>query len=412
MADKISNSLYNMGLNKPGPYKFDKSNPFKIDDMSYDVFQSSDRYQDIDYDELQSLPEKERSALEISTSFHSVLQDGVTVSDRQDYVNQYSNNNLQGALENVIMQKYRGGDLKDVGDIYSIDKGDNHVTVRTSQGNYRIEIDRFKKYDSYKYIGGVTPEVNRVNFLKEYDKYNDKVNDVANQYNLPPNYLKTLLAMEGVYDYIIKDHNRKALQIRDARSKGKTIYKPHDDNPKKFEEDSLIESEIYLLEYGYDIVNEIGEWDKITPYLKKNVEQPDIIEFINEKKENRLSGRIRNEEALDDAFHLIAAKSEQLKEHIERLSIKHGIPLGDDEWMSYWIGALWNSGTGGGSKAFIENRGKYVIPTYNGKVTLGTNGIKLLNQYRELNKYPELNKPKKKKEEKYNEVLPTELIKP
>lgn len=240
-----------------------------------------------------------------------------------------------------------------------------------------IKIDDFTKHTKPSYIGGKTDELSRINILKKVPKYTHTIDSIENIYKLPKNILKTTLGVEGVLDYIIRKNNDEA-----TSSINSYINKKYRSNPN-LEDVLLNEKEIFLPHYGYDISNEKGEFEKVSKYLKEDVPKPLDGDFTNEKSTIRKSGYFNGDKALEHTLHLKSAKLAQLKDKVLKDSKKHNISL-NDEQLSYWINAYWNTGEYNAPKIMINNKGNYVKPTPSNRVTLGSNGEKFLRQYREF----------------------------
>lgn len=238
-----------------------------------------------------------------------------------------------------------------------------------------IKIDDFNKDTKPSYIGGKTYELSRINLLKKVPKFTHTIDSIENIYKLPKNILKTTLGVEGVLDRIIRTNNSEATTPGNSYSNKK--YRSN------LEDILLNQKGIYLPDYGYDISNEKGEFEKVSKYLKEDVPIPLDVDFDNEKGTERKSGYVKGDKALEHTLHLKSAKLAQLKDKVLKDSKKHNISL-NDEQLSYWINAYWNTGEYDAPKIMINNKGNYVKPTPSNRVTLGSNGEKFLRQYREF----------------------------
>ena len=221
---------------------------------------------------------------------------------------------------------------------------------------------------SNTYIGG-SPEQTRKKYLDLYPKITEKISKISQMYGLPNNFLPSLLSVEGSF---IDDG------INNINSKRGYSYSPEGLSPID-RYDPTKDNYISLKDLGYDIINEEGEWDKILPYLQREIPKPESIDFVNERGEHRLSGIYDGEDSFDNALELLGAKSKQLFDLVERDAKAAGINL-TDEQKQYWANVYWNSGESKGPSLLRQHKGQYINPTYNGKVTPGTNGRKFLRQ--------------------------------
>lgn len=266
-----------------------------------------------------------------------------------------------------VSSRDSGGVMEFNAPLYQLNNSDGTYNF-TAGPTTLLSVDSENIVRNNTYIGG-TPEQSRNTWWNTYPEINTTIQEVNQEYGLPENLLKTLLSVEGSFvDSGIQSINRS----RGRYSYGQSAIDIYNPTRGSF---------VDLVDIGYDIVNEPGEWEKISPYLQNEISQPDLHEFENEKGQPRNSGVYKGEGAFNNAIEIVAAKNRQLLDKVNKDAANLGINL-TEEQQSYWTNVYWNSGESAGPRLLQEYKGQYIPPTYNGKVTAGTNGEKFLRQYR------------------------------
>lgn len=261
----------------------------------------------------------------------------------------------QGA-QSVPMAPYIS--VETVGDNINVRQGDSIVA------SYPVQ--DFVYNDTY--IGGNTEE-SRNTWWNTNNNARNIVQNLNNQYDLPSNLLQTLFSVEGSFvDAGISNINYQRGRYTLGTSAIEML-------------DPSIDSRTRLIDLGYDIVNENGEWEKIQPYLKREIDRPNLEEFFNEKDELRQSGFYEGEDSFLNSVEIIAAKNRQLLDKVEKDAKLSNIDL-NEEQKAYWTNVYWNTGETKGPELLRQYKGEFIPPTYNGRVTAGTNGLKFLRQLR------------------------------